>query len=583
LLLTSLGFSAAVQAQPDSLEQLANDFWAWRAKHGPFTSDDVNRLERPGGMRDWSRASIDRRRKDLAGFEARWKKLNPAQWPIPKQVDYKLIGSALSRVRWELEVNPRWKRDPNFYIEQTLTALAEALTIPAPYDETRSREILTRIENIPSILQQGSENLDKPPAPFATVAVQNLDGIRDRLRTMASALVGLTTLKAQELNAATDGAANALEKFQQQLKDELPKLPQQTALGRDAYIWFLRNVALMPFTPQELLAMGRQEWNRAVAFEAYEKNRNKDLPALKIAMDVDTWIKDAADKELQVRKFLEERGILTVPKWVQHYTLRPTPQYLRALEFTEHDDFTSPSRLNENCIRYVPEPSEKLGYFWRATAMDPRPITVHEGIPGHYFQLCLSWKNEDPIRRHYYDSGANEGIGFYAEEMMLQAGLFDDSPRSREIIDNMVRKNLGAGYAAYHESRFADPTCRHAGTVLIDGVYVKARLTAPEHDVHLCRERELRGRLAVPGNLNHLRGIDDNLAVPVRYRIGATAANVKIHAVLFIAEFNVVSALLVLDGDGVSVASRSPALGQGHGNDAILQGHCGFSVGDPYR
>src|SRR6266513_285614 len=426
-------------ASAESLDKFANDFWAWRAKYAPFTGDDVNRMERPGGPRDWSQAGIDKQRKDLAEFETRWKKLDSTQWPIPQQVDYRLIGSALSRVRWELDINPRWKRDPNFYIAQTLTAVVEALSVPAPYDEARSREILTRIENIPSILQQGAENLDKPPAPFATVAVQNLDGIRDRLRTMASALVGLTTLKPQELNAATGGAADALEKFQQKLKDNLPKLPQQTALGRDAYIWFLRNVALMPFTPEELLAMGRQEWNRAVAFEAYEKNRNKDVPPLKVATDINTWIKDAAEKELRIRKFLEERGILTVPKWVQHYTLRPTPEYLRALEFTENDDFTSPSRLNENCIRYVPEPSEKLGYFWRATAMDPRPITVHEGIPGHYFQLCLSWKNEDPIRRHYYDSGANEGIGFYAEEMMLQVGLFDDSPHTREIIYNFMR------------------------------------------------------------------------------------------------------------------------------------------------
>jgi len=430
---------APVQAQPDSLEQLANDFWAWRARHAPFTGDDVNRIERPGGMRDWSRASISQRQKDLAGFDTRWKKLDPAQWPIPKQVDYKLIGSALSRVRWELELNPRWKRDPNFYVEQTLTALAEALTVPAPYDEARSREILMRVENIPSLLQQGSENLENPASPFANVAVQNLNGIRDRLHKMAGALVASTNLKPDELNAATDRAADALENFQQQLNDKLPKLPQQTALGRDAYIWYLRNVALMEFTPEELLAMGRQEWNRAVAFEAYEKNRNKDVPPLKIATDINAWIKDAAEKELQIRKFLEERGILTVPKWVQHYTLRPTPEYLRALEFTEHDDFTSPSGLNKNCVRYVPEPSEKLGYFWRATAMDPRPITVHEGIPGHYFQLCLSWKNEDPIRRHYYDSGANEGIGFYAEEMMLQAGLFDDSPHTREIIYNFMR------------------------------------------------------------------------------------------------------------------------------------------------
>jgi len=436
-ILCALGVDAAQREDP--LNKIADDFWTWRAKYAPFTGDDVNRLERPGGTRDWSRASIDRRHKDLEQFEANWKKIDPSSWPISKQVDYKLIGSALSRVRWELDFNPRWKRDPNFYVEQTLTALAEALTVPAPYHEARSREILTRLENIASILQQAAENLEKPPAPFASVAIQNLEGIRDRLRKMASSLVASTTLNPEKLNSACERAAGALEKFQQQLKEKLPKLPQQTALGRDAYVWFLRNVTLMPFTPEELLAMGRQEWNRAVAFEAYEKNRNKDVPPLKIADNIDSWIRDAAEREVSIRKFLQERRILTLPDWIQHYTLRPTPEYLRVLGFTENDDFTGPSRLRENCIRYVPEPSDKLGYFWRATAMDSRPITVHEGIPGHYFQLCLSWKHEDPIRRHYYDSGANEGIGFYAEEMMLQAGLFDDSPHTREIIYNFMR------------------------------------------------------------------------------------------------------------------------------------------------
>jgi uncharacterized protein (DUF885 family) len=64
---------------------------------------------------------------------------------------------------------------------------------------------------------------------------------------------------------------------------------------------------------------------------------------------------------------------------------------------------------------------------------------VHEGVPGHYFQLCLGWHHPDPIRRHYYDSGVNEGIGFYAEEMMQQAGFFDGKPRTREIIYNFMR------------------------------------------------------------------------------------------------------------------------------------------------
>ena len=427
-------------AATEALDKLANDFWAWRAKRAPFTGDDVNRLERPGGTRDWSRASIENQRKELAEFEARWKKLDPTQWAIPEQVDYRLIGSALARVRWELDINPSWKRDPNFYIAQTLTAVVEALTVLGPYDAARSREILARIENIPSILQQGAENLDKPPAPFAFVAIQALENIRPRLHQMANSLAKSTTLKEEELNSATDLAADALERFREKLREMVPSLANETALRRDAYVFFLNNVALMPYSPEDLLSMGRQEWNRVVAFETFEKNRNHDVPPLKTADNVDNWTKEAAEKELQIRKFLEERSILAVPSWVQHYTLRPMPEYLRALQgFGEMDDFTSPSRLKENCIRYVTEPSGKLAYFWQATAEDPQPITVHEGIPGHYFQLCLSWKHDDPIRRHYYDSGANEGIGFYAEEMMLQSGLFDDSPHTREIIYNFMR------------------------------------------------------------------------------------------------------------------------------------------------
>src|SRR5213595_2120281 len=203
----------AQNPETEALDKLAGDFWTWRAKHAPFTGDDVNRIERPGGTRDWSRASIDKQRKDLAEFEARWKKLDATGWPIPQQVDYRLIGSALSRVHWELDVNPRWKRDPNFYIAQTLTPVVEALTVPGPYDAARSREILTRIENIPSILQQGTENLDKPPAPFATVAIGALENIRPRLRDMAAALVKTTTLNEQESNRAINRAADALERF----------------------------------------------------------------------------------------------------------------------------------------------------------------------------------------------------------------------------------------------------------------------------------------------------------------------------------------------------------------------------------
>ena len=175
-------------------------------------------------------------------------------------------------------------------------------------------------------------------------------------------------------------------------------------------------------------------------FEQIERNRNVNVASLEIAPDMEAQMRRSIAAEEGIRKFLVQQKILTVPDGIAHYTIAPIPEYLKALDgFGEMIDFTSSSRLNENARRYLDPPSERLGYFWLATAKDPRPDMVHEGVPGHYFQFALSWRHPNAIRRHFYDSGANEGIAFYAEEMMLQAGLFDDSPRSREIIYNFAR------------------------------------------------------------------------------------------------------------------------------------------------
>ena len=106
-----------------SLEALANDFWQWRAHYQPFSQDDIPRIERPigdpVGRRDWSASSIAKQEAALENFEGRWKAIDTKGWSVPRQVDYRLVGSALSRVRWELDINPRWKRDPTFYLDQT--------------------------------------------------------------------------------------------------------------------------------------------------------------------------------------------------------------------------------------------------------------------------------------------------------------------------------------------------------------------------------------------------------------------------------------------------------------------------------
>ena len=429
-------------AAKDSLQSLATDFWQWRARYQPFSKDDIPRIDHPQGPRDWSAASITRQRASLHEYETRWKQLETRSLNRAQQVDYRLMGSAIARVRWELDLNRRWERDPSFYLDQTLTALLEALVPPPPFDANRSREIVERMEEIPEIIEQGRKNL-RPIRPFAQLAIAGLEQIRPKLvrvQTEIGAMFRVDSDDAAKFKQSTEKAIAALEGYQSWLKQNLDGMPSDAAVGRANYEFFLNQVALLPYTPEELFAISAQEWARAVSFEQYERARNQGLPELKVAVSLEDEIKKAQSNELSIRNFLESRGILTVPPDMRHYTLRPMPGYLDALgDFGELDDFTGPLRLNEDGVRWINAPTGNLGYFWLATAKDVRPDMVHEGVPGHYFQMCLSWKHDDPIRRHYYDSGANEGLGFYAEEMMLQAGLFDDSPRTREIIYNFMR------------------------------------------------------------------------------------------------------------------------------------------------
>lgn len=429
-------------AQADELDDLARDFWAWRAAEMPVSTDDIPRLERPAGwVPDWSPSAVASYRRQVAEFEKRWEGMDAAKWPVPRQVDDRLVGSAIARAHWELDDLAAWKKNPNFYLDQTLGAYFHLLLVPPPFDAARSANIVATLSAVPKILEDGRANLTEGVRPFAELALDQLGDVRPRLLASVRALKPLLDTESQkQIDAAADAAAEGLESYRQWLAGRLASMSPQSAIGAAGYIYFLKNVALLPYSPEQLLEIGRQEWARSVSFQIYEEHNHLGDADLPLPASLDEEIARERRDEEAVRKYLLEKRILSVPLWVQHYTWRAMPDYLKPLEgAAEADDFTSPSRLKEDCVRYMDPPSAKLGYFALADAKDPRTGIVHEGVPGHYFQLSLSWAHPDPIRRHYYDSAANEGIGFYAEEMLLEAGLFDSSPRSREIIDNMMR------------------------------------------------------------------------------------------------------------------------------------------------
>ena len=426
----------------DVFDDLARDFWEWRAAEMPVSADDIPRLDRPANwVPDWSPARTQSYRKQVAEFEQRWNAVDASKWPVPRQVDYRLVGSAIARARWELDSLRSWQRNPNFYLDQTLGAYFYLLLQSPPFAPERGADIVATLAGVPKILEDARKNLTEPVRPFAELSLEQLKDVRPRLLASVRELRPLLDKNSQQrIDAAAEAAVSALEGYRGWLAEKLPSMSTQTAIGTQDYVYFLKNVALLPYMPQQLLEIGQNEWARSVAFQTYEEHRNLGLAELKIPSSIEKEIAQERRDEESVRKYLQEKRILSVPDWVQHYTWQPMPAYMKPLEGTgEADDFTSPGRLKEDCVRYMGPPNPNLGYFAMFNAKDPRTGIVHEGVPGHYFQLALSWAHPDPIRRHYYDSGANEGIGFYTEEMLLEAGLFDNSPRSREMIYNMVR------------------------------------------------------------------------------------------------------------------------------------------------
>ncbi len=436
--------SLRAQTAETKVQALSARFWAWRAGEQPFSDDDIPRLDRAAGFtQQWSAGAVAGYERRVGEFETEWRAVDVAGAPVAVQVDWRLLGSAIARVRWELEVNPVWRRNPAFYVDQGLGGVYLAMLPPAPISAARQKDVVARLESVPRLLDEGRANLADMRQPFAVVAMEEMDGIEGHMAAFKAGVhaeAGFAPDELRRFDVAEEAAARAVVAYREWLRPQVAGLKVETAIGREAYVYFLRNVALLSYTPEQILAMGRAEWARAVTFEALAAAANKGLAETPMYASQAAQIAEADTQERAIRAYLPAHGLLSNPPEVRHYHSRAMPSYVAALSFLGvTDDLTSEARLGEDSVSYKLPPPQERDFFSAITAHDTRPLTIHEGVPGHAFQLAWSWHNADPVRRHYYDSESNEGIGFYAEEMMLIGGLFDGEPRTKEAIYRMMR------------------------------------------------------------------------------------------------------------------------------------------------
>ncbi|MCH7887548.1 MAG: DUF885 family protein [Candidatus Marinimicrobia bacterium] len=424
------------------LQSLAAEFFNWRSLTQPATGDDIPRVERPDNWApDYSQEAILEIKTKYKEFIIRLEDIPKQNWHVSDSVDYLILRSAMERVNWEFTVLNAPSRNPDFYIQQTLGAVFELLLISTQMTEIRATNIIAILNSFSQTVEDAKINLTEPVASFTDIALGNLEDVRKKLEATNDALMPLFPESLHDvLGHASENAIKALEDYTKWLKMKHPDMTNDFSVGREGYEYFLDNIALIPYSPEELLEQGELEWNRSVILEEFEQLRNAKLPEPTLFANVEEQLSRAKIEEENIRVFLEENDIMTVPESLSHYISVKVPDHLAPLAYMGvMDDLTSESRLKDTAVTYIHDPSPDLPYFSLSSAQDPRPLILHEGVPGHYFQMALSWSNPDPIRRHYIDSGANEGIGFYVEEMMLQFGLFDDNPRSREIIYSFMR------------------------------------------------------------------------------------------------------------------------------------------------
>lgn len=431
-------------ALESDLARLGAEFWEWRDATSFRTSDDIPRVERPAGwLPRFDPDAVDEFRLALSGFAERWRALEArglGALPVASQVDHRLLGAALARVHWELAVLRNHERDAVFLTSQVIGPWFDLLLAPPPFEAARCADLVHVLEAVPAQVERAIANLERSGvATLARVAAAELGGIGGRLaRSVAELSPFVDAATAAALAAAQPMAGDALERYREWLAASADRLGPDVIVGRDAFVWYLRHVALVTTEPEEIVRAAMQDYRRSVVAETVTRQRHRELPEAPLAADVEAEVAAEAAGEGEVRALYEAAGLLSQPASLRRYRFAATPAYLEPLVFLGvDDDLTSIRRVGEDATSYVPAPASDLPYFDAANARDPRLGIIHEGA--HAQQLALSWAHPNPMRRHFIDSVPNEGIAHYNEELMLVAGLFDDAPHSQAIVHNFVR------------------------------------------------------------------------------------------------------------------------------------------------
>jgi hypothetical protein len=424
--------SATPTKTPATHSDLVNLFSKWRKFEQPPLLD---------GAPDYRKATFDFRLAEFKSLQNELLGMDTTGWSIPDQVDWRIVWAEMNGFDFNYRVLKPWERDPAFYksiwMERsdvpdhegpTNHGVTEVWQFSFPLSEDEKTSFLAKIQSIPALNTQAKENLTGNAKELWAAGIPTIE---EQVYDLG-ALLDLSGVKDDSaLTEAIQLATQSTKDLVSWLQAEAPKKTEPSGIGKENYTWYLQNVHLVPLTWEDEVMILKRELARAWNSLKLEEHQNRNLPPL-IAANTPEEFEQLTEKSIQkMMNFLEKEEILTVK------------------------DYFEPA-LREHRGSFVPE--EKRNFFTIGMHYDPLPLYSHFY---HWFELAImdNEPHASPIRKgpllyNIFDS-RNEGTATAVEEMFMDAGLYQNSPRSREIVYIMIAqraaRGLGSLYAQANE------------------------------------------------------------------------------------------------------------------------------------
>ncbi len=394
-------------------QDLVEFFTDWRGFQKPKLVD---------GVPDYSAKAMVDQQRELADWQRRLAAIDPQSWPIPELVDYQIVRAELSGLDFDHRVLQPWARNPAFYVtvfpdqsdqparEGPLAVGAVELWSHAfPLDSTAAERVDAGIRVIPKLLEQARTNLTGNAKDLWVYGTKAIEQQSRDLGNLAARLGGGPATLVADVRRAKE----ATDSFAVWLNAQAPSKTEPSGIGIENYDWYLKHVQLVPYTWREEVALMERELGRARAFLIMEEQRNAKLPQQKVVASAAEHSRRFNAAVTEYMAFLKSHDIMTIT------------------------DDLEPA-LRARIGRYSPGPRE---FFTEVDYRDPEVMRTH-GY--HWFDLARLAHNPPgsrmrrvPLLYNIFNT-RTEGNATGWEELMLQAGMLDARPRSRELIYELV-------------------------------------------------------------------------------------------------------------------------------------------------